>query len=125
MSRELEPGRLYRMPVHFGPSPGPRERPEGGRLDPDVAREALRVSVSFRTQAQALTSILPPGFALDGEPVARLEASYMRGTPGSPDGATTRSESPSPRSGKARRRPPAIWSRSCSRTLCRSDHHRP
>ena len=81
MSCELEPGRLYRMPVHFGPSPGPRERPDGGRLDPDVTREALRVSVSFRTRAQALTSILPPGFALDGEPVARLEASYMSGIP--------------------------------------------
>jgi acetoacetate decarboxylase len=81
MSRALEPGRLYRMPVHFGPSPGPRERPEGGRPDPDVARETLRVSVSFRTRAEALNAILPPGFALDGEPVARLEASYMSGIP--------------------------------------------
>jgi hypothetical protein len=37
-------------------------------------REAVRISVSFCSRADSLNAVLPPGFRLDGKPVARLEA---------------------------------------------------
>jgi hypothetical protein len=73
--------RLHRMPIHFGPMPGPRESPDGGRFAPDTERRTVRVAVPFRSEASALEALLPDAYVLDGEPVARFEASYMTGIP--------------------------------------------
>jgi hypothetical protein len=73
--------RLHRMPIQFGPMPGPRESPDGGRFAPDTERRTVRVSVPFRSEAAALEAVLPDAYVLDGEPVARFEASYMTGIP--------------------------------------------
>jgi Acetoacetate decarboxylase (ADC) len=81
MSYALSPGKRYRMPVQFGPALGPRESLDGGRHEADTTRDSLRVSVSFRSEQESLEALLPPGFGLDGEPVARIEASYMTGIP--------------------------------------------
>jgi acetoacetate decarboxylase len=81
MSTALQSGTLHRMPVQFGPTPGPRQHPDGGRFSADVTRRAVRVSVPFRSQADALNALLPPGFRLDGEPIARFDAAYMTGIP--------------------------------------------
>ena len=35
------------------------------------------IAVSFLTQAAQLEAFLPPGFALDGEPVVTINANYM------------------------------------------------
>jgi hypothetical protein len=69
------------MPVQFGPALGPRESLAGGLHDPDTTRDSLRASITFSSAEAALEALLPPGFRLDGEPVARLEASYMTGIP--------------------------------------------
>lgn len=69
------------MPVHFGPMPGPRESPDGGRFAPDTERRTVRVVVPFRSEAASLEAILPSSYRLDGDPVARFEAGYMTGIP--------------------------------------------
>ncbi len=74
-------GAIHRMPVHFGPTPGPRQTVGGGRHQPDQVRETWRLAISFRSEAAALESLLPPGCVLDGEPIARIEASFMTGIP--------------------------------------------
>ena len=34
MSYRFEAGRIYRMPTHFGPAPGPRQVPHDVAVDP-------------------------------------------------------------------------------------------
>lgn len=81
MTEGPTPARLHRMPIHFGPMPGPRESLDGGRHAPDIERRTVRVTVPFRSEAEALEALLPSAYRLDGEPVARFEASYMTGIP--------------------------------------------
>lgn len=72
MSGALAP--MYRMPVSFGPLPGPRNLPEGQRhrlFDKDVTT----LTLSARTDAAALQAMLPAGFALAGEP--RIEVALL------------------------------------------------
>jgi hypothetical protein len=59
MPYRFEPGRIYRMPTHFGPAPGPRQMPA----------EA----------AAALERHIPARFALVGDPVVTVEFYYMAG----------------------------------------------
>lgn len=70
------PERLYRMPVVFGPSAGPRQTPEGGRYACKDSPRETSVSLSFLTEAEYLQALLPPGFELDGEPVVTIFLSY-------------------------------------------------
>ena len=77
MSYTFEKDKMYRMPTHFGPRMGPRQGPDGRRF---VCRDNPRgtsIAVSFLTQAAQLEAFLPPGFALDGEPVVTINANYM------------------------------------------------
>ena len=68
---------FYRMPAHFGPTPGPRQGPNGEKFaDVDTPHSVL-ASVSFLTDRAKLEDILPPGFALDGEPVVTVEMRHM------------------------------------------------
>ena len=77
MSYELRGDRLYMMPTHFGPSPGLRQTPDGGRHIDDRPIKVTRYSVPFLTRAEQLATHLPPGFVLDGDPVVTVDFGFM------------------------------------------------
>lgn len=79
MGYQFEKGRIYRMPTHFGPAPGPRQLPDG--LPSDARQSPRRVSIgaSFLTDASRLERHLPDGFALAGPPIVTVEFHYMTG----------------------------------------------
>jgi hypothetical protein len=65
---------MFRMPVSFGPAPGPRNLPEAQRHR-RYAKDALTLTLSAATDADLLGELLPSGFALEGEP--RVEISLI------------------------------------------------
>jgi Acetoacetate decarboxylase (ADC) len=73
MSYRFEAGRIYRMPTHFGPAPGPRQLPDGVVADPKNSHRQLSVAASFLTDAALLERHIPEGFTLAGEPVVTVE----------------------------------------------------
>ena len=77
MAYAFQPGKMYRMPTHFGPRTGPRQGPEGRKFECIDNPRATSLSVSFLSDAAQLEAMLPPGFSLDGEPVVTVSASYM------------------------------------------------
>jgi len=77
MSYQFEAGRIYRMPTHFGPAPGPRQMPDDVAADPKRSPRRLSTSVSFLTVPAALERHLPEGFTLAGEPVVTVEFHHM------------------------------------------------
>jgi acetoacetate decarboxylase len=77
MSYQFEPGRIYRMPTHFGPAPGPRQLPDDVAVDPKRSPRRLSVAASFLTEPAALERHLPEGFVLSGEPVVTVEFHHM------------------------------------------------
>lgn len=66
----------YRMPVSFGPAPGPRQHVGGARVVDPMAR-VQGVSTRFLTDADKLEALLPPGMSLDGEPVVTVELLFL------------------------------------------------
>ena len=66
MSYRFEAGRIYRMPTHFGPAPGPRQLPDDVVIDPKRSPRRLSVAASFLTDPVALERHLPEGFTLAG-----------------------------------------------------------
>lgn len=72
MSGALAP--LYRMPVSFGPAPGPRNLP-ADKAHLRYRKQVASLSISARSDAAMLGALLPDGFALRGEP--RIEVSLM------------------------------------------------
>ncbi len=77
MSYRFEAGRIYRMPTHFGPAPGPRQLPPGITASPKSSPRRLSVASRFLTDAELLERHLPEGFTLAGEPVVTVEFHYM------------------------------------------------
>ena len=77
MTYHFERGKLYRMPTHFGPAPGPRQMPPEANADPTRSPRKTLVAASFLSDSQSLERHLPPGFALVGEPVVTVEFHYM------------------------------------------------
>ncbi len=77
MSYRFEAGRIYRMPTHFGPAPGPRQVPDGIAVDPKRSPRRLSVAASFLTDPALLEQHLPEGFTLAGEPVVTVEVHHM------------------------------------------------
>ncbi len=77
MPYKLQPGRMYLMPTHFGPAPGPRQGPDGRGFDCQDTPQAVSYSVSFLTRAEQLDALLPAGFRLAGEPVVTVTVSYL------------------------------------------------
>lgn len=77
MTYKFEKGRIYRMPTHFGPAPGPRQLPDGLVADHDQRPKRTTVSASFLTDAACLERHLPEHFALEGEPVVTVEFHYL------------------------------------------------
>ena len=70
----------YRMPVAFGPLPGPRQAlPDCG---PRGAEASIRsLTLRFRSTAEALGELLPPCFTLAGEPVVTVEYTELTDVP--------------------------------------------
>jgi hypothetical protein len=77
VSYRFEEGRIYRMPTHFGPAPGPRQMPRGIGSDSKQRPRRLSVVASFLTESSLLERHLPDDFALAGEPVVTVEFHYM------------------------------------------------
>jgi acetoacetate decarboxylase len=77
MPYQFQPGRMYRMPTHFGPRTGPRQGPDGGRFENRDTPKKTTISVSFLTNPHQLEVLLPEGFELAGEPVVTVAATYM------------------------------------------------
>ncbi|MGX7894933.1 acetoacetate decarboxylase family protein [Tsuneonella sp. HG222] len=61
---------MYRMPVGFGPAPGPRNLPADQRHR-RFDKKAVTLTFSAATDGAMLSALLPDGFTLAGEP--RLE----------------------------------------------------
>jgi acetoacetate decarboxylase len=78
MSFQFIPGRMYRMPAVFGPSLGPRQGEDGRKFTCAGSHKTITRSVSFLTNHDQLEELLPEGFAVRGEPVATVFASYMK-----------------------------------------------
>jgi Acetoacetate decarboxylase (ADC) len=79
MGYRFEANRIYRMPTHFGPAPGPRQMPDGIVADSRNSPCRLSVAAHFLTDPKLLERHLPDGFALAGEPVVTVESHQMTG----------------------------------------------
>ena len=77
MPYKFEPGRIYRMPTHFGPAPGPRQMPPEAAADATRSPRKTLISASFLTDGSALEGHIPEHFALAGDPVVTVEFHYM------------------------------------------------
>ena len=77
MPYPLDPNKMYRMPTHFGPRTGPRQGPDGRKFECIDNPYGTAYSLSFLTNANQLEAFLPPGFALDGEPVVTVFTNHM------------------------------------------------
>jgi len=77
MSFEFKAGRIYRMPVSFGPAYGPRAG-IGGRKHDTSAVNTTSYSVSFLTRREQLEAIVPPGFQVGEEPVVTIAVTLLR-----------------------------------------------
>jgi len=79
------PGKIYRMPTHFGPATGPRQGPDGrlGAFDEENKEWPKQTdwAVSFLSNADQLAALCPEGFSLAGEPVVTVSLTDMRGIP--------------------------------------------
>ncbi|CAD5201566.1 acetoacetate decarboxylase family protein [Pseudomonas sp. FEN] len=80
MTFEFKPGVRYRMPAVFGPAPGPRQKSDGKlwSMEETGTMNAQWMTVSYRTERASLERILPPGFALRGEPQVHVSLAYFR-----------------------------------------------
>ena len=77
MPYQFEGGRIYRMPTHFGPAPGPRQVPAGAAVDSTRSPRKTLITASFLTEASALLRHTPERFELAGEPVVTIEFHCM------------------------------------------------
>ena len=77
MPFQPQPGHFYRMPIFFGPMPGPREWPEGRDFDFRTTPRMTMIGVRMLTNADQLTAMLPDRFELRGAPVVTVELNYM------------------------------------------------
>jgi Acetoacetate decarboxylase (ADC) len=67
---------MFRMPVGFGPSPGPRRGPDGSRHRAEESVKTLSCELSFVTDPVLLAALLPPSFELRGDPVVTVAVGY-------------------------------------------------
>jgi hypothetical protein len=77
MPYHFQPGKIYRMPTHFGSRTGPRQGPDGRRFENEGTPKTTSIAVSFLTNRDQLEALLPEHFELAGEPVVTVEASYL------------------------------------------------
>ena len=67
----------FRMPIGFGPFPGPRQIPVPGRRDPHYSPKRTVASVIFETEKDAIARFLPPGFFPADDARIILEAQHL------------------------------------------------
>lgn len=72
----FDPTRRYRMPVLFGPAPGPRQGPEGAHFDGTDAPFTV-TAARFLSSPEALMALLPDGFTLSGDPIVTVEHTIL------------------------------------------------
>lgn len=77
MSYQFEQGKQYRMPTHFGPALGPRQGPDGRTFDCVNNPKSTSISVSFDSDPDQLSALLPPGFTL-AEPFVTVTLTHMK-----------------------------------------------
>jgi len=77
MSYQFQPGKLYRMPTHFGPSMGPRQGPDGRRYECREGPKVTAVAVNFLTNREQLSALLPERFEVGPQPMVTVYATYM------------------------------------------------
>lgn len=65
------------MPTHFGPALGPRQGPNGRRFECKDNPKSTSISVSFETNPDQLSALLPEGFELDA-PIATVTLTHMK-----------------------------------------------
>jgi len=71
---------MYRMPIGFGPSLGPRQGPGGRRFTGEPIRTNL-VTCAYRTDPDALAKVLPAPFVPAPEPVVTVRVLHNLGFP--------------------------------------------
>ena len=71
------PGEWYRMPTHFGPATGPRKGPDRRAFDWTNSPKSTVLSVSFLGKREQMQKLLPPGFAINGEPIVTVAMTYF------------------------------------------------
>lgn len=64
---------IIRMPYGFGPTPGPRQGPDGRPFSWRDTPRKFTAASSFVTDRDKLAELLPPKFQLVGEPVVTVE----------------------------------------------------
>ena len=69
MPYKLQPGMMYRMPTHFGPTLGPRQGPNDRKFECRDNPKATIYSVSFLTNREQLENLLPEGFEVGAAPI--------------------------------------------------------
>ena len=79
MTFALERGKFYRMPVPYGPMPGPRQIPAGKPVDHRRNPKRRTFGISYLVKPERLEALLPPRFSLWGEPVMTVDVTYMWG----------------------------------------------
>ena len=62
MPFQPQPGQFYRMPIFFGPMPGPRQWPEGRTFDFRTTPRMRMIGIRMRTNPDQLTAMLPDRF---------------------------------------------------------------
>jgi hypothetical protein len=75
------PGEWYRMPTHFGPATGPRKGPDRKAFDWTNGPKSTVLTVSFLGKREQMQKLLPPGFAINGEPVVTVSMTYYTEIP--------------------------------------------
>ncbi|NKJ42199.1 acetoacetate decarboxylase family protein [Novosphingobium sp. SG720] len=75
-----DPSSRYRMPIMFGPTPGPRQHPEGRMWTAEEAgrMRAQWMKVAYRTDPAKLEKLLPIGFSLRGEPIVSVSCAWFK-----------------------------------------------
>lgn len=76
---QYENGKIYRMPIHFGPQPGPRQLPDGFMADHARNPEREQATVTYLVRKEQIQQYLPPGFSTWGEPTIHFDMTHQRG----------------------------------------------
>ena len=79
MTYQLIPGKLYRMPVVFGPTCGPRQVPEDVVIDDATTHRRTTITLTCSAPPERLEAMIPPRFVLRGPPLLIVELSLMTG----------------------------------------------
>lgn len=80
MTVAFKPNTRYRMPVVFGPAPGPRQKADGTpwSIDESGTANVQWATLAYRTHAAKLEALMPPGFRLNGEPIVHVTLGFFR-----------------------------------------------